>query len=346
MSRTEELYRRLLGLTRKGEAHTPLPSYKELTAHYGANIVVLREALARLEAEGRIYRRPRRGCFIAPPRHDRVVLLVHNVRYDRAGDEITDYGYEHLLYSISQAASGPGSRYAVIPVLLPEYLASLADLPLVYPGLCGIVFHATKAITEPMLERSLVHGVPVVYTGSDAWLSQMSPSVSKSVVRLCWRETDIANTMARHLAEHGHTRLGIIEKRHHLYPDDRIRHMREVMSITKSYMALESPEDEETRFRSFARGLTAVCAPNDFIAITAMNLAVRLGYRVPGQLSFVGFENNKFCNFSVCPLDSIEQPLARAGRGCIRALESDGNARPARARMKLRVVKRGSVAKR
>lgn len=45
-----------------------LPSERELQAHFSSTRITVREALARLESEGIIYRLNRKGWFISPPR--------------------------------------------------------------------------------------------------------------------------------------------------------------------------------------------------------------------------------------------------------------------------------------
>jgi GntR family transcriptional regulator len=48
--------------------HTPVPSERELSQAFGVSRMTARQAVAQLEQEGYVYRRPSRGTFVAEPR--------------------------------------------------------------------------------------------------------------------------------------------------------------------------------------------------------------------------------------------------------------------------------------
>ncbi|MFG6139424.1 UTRA domain-containing protein [Halomonas sp. B23F22_10] len=64
------LHQALLSLLEEGQpaAGGRLPSERQMMARFATTRITLREALAQLEAEGRIYRENRRGWFVSPPR--------------------------------------------------------------------------------------------------------------------------------------------------------------------------------------------------------------------------------------------------------------------------------------
>lgn len=76
-SRGQRIVEALLGRIDDGEwgADQRLPVERELAALFGCTRITLREALQRLEADGRIYRESRRGWFVSGAR----------VRYDPTG---------------------------------------------------------------------------------------------------------------------------------------------------------------------------------------------------------------------------------------------------------------------
>lgn len=69
---TESVYDRLCALVDElssaSSAALKLPSERELGERLATTRITLREALSRLESEGRIYRSNRRGWFLSPPR--------------------------------------------------------------------------------------------------------------------------------------------------------------------------------------------------------------------------------------------------------------------------------------
>lgn len=73
MQPTDSVYHRLYGLVDElasGESGrvAKLPSERELGEQLRTTRITLREALSRLESEGRVYRSNRRGWFLSPPR--------------------------------------------------------------------------------------------------------------------------------------------------------------------------------------------------------------------------------------------------------------------------------------
>jgi LacI family transcriptional regulator len=65
---------------------------------------------------------------------------------------------------------------------------------------------------------------------------------------------------------------------------------------------------------------TAVFAANDQSAIATMEVAGRLGMRVPDDLSVVGFDNVPEAALSIPPLTTVEQPIHEMGRRAVEML--------------------------
>lgn len=66
--KTIALYLQQLIHSGEFEQHSKLPSERELVARFSSTRITIREALLRLEADGDIYRRQRKGWFVAPKR--------------------------------------------------------------------------------------------------------------------------------------------------------------------------------------------------------------------------------------------------------------------------------------
>ncbi len=69
--------------------------------------------------------------------------------------------------------------------------------------------------------------------------------------------------------------------------------------------------------RSLADPPTAVLCYNDLAAIGLLAAAARMGLRVPGDLSVVGFDNIPMAAYAVPPLTTVEQPTAALGRAAV-----------------------------
>jgi DNA-binding LacI/PurR family transcriptional regulator len=68
------------------------------------------------------------------------------------------------------------------------------------------------------------------------------------------------------------------------------------------------------------RGLTAVFASNDLMAIGALLTLRRAGLRVPEDVSVIGFDNILQSSTMIPPLTTIEQPMNDLGQATVRLL--------------------------
>jgi LacI family transcriptional regulator len=65
---------------------------------------------------------------------------------------------------------------------------------------------------------------------------------------------------------------------------------------------------------------TAIFASNDNMAIGALHAAAALGYRVPEQLSIVGFDDSELARVVTPALTTVRQPLEEMGRMAVSLL--------------------------
>lgn len=65
------------------------------------------------------------------------------------------------------------------------------------------------------------------------------------------------------------------------------------------------------------RGVTAVQCYNDLVAMGLLNAALRNGYRVPHDLSIIGFDDLDIVSSLVVPLTTIHQPRQELGRHAV-----------------------------
>ncbi|WP_127491641.1 LacI family DNA-binding transcriptional regulator [Paenibacillus glycanilyticus] len=65
------------------------------------------------------------------------------------------------------------------------------------------------------------------------------------------------------------------------------------------------------------RGITAVFAASDEMAVGAMNAAIQLGIRVPEDLSVIGYDNIRLSRMIYPALTTVGQPLLQLGRDAV-----------------------------
>jgi DNA-binding LacI/PurR family transcriptional regulator len=77
-----------------------------------------------------------------------------------------------------------------------------------------------------------------------------------------------------------------------------------------------------------ARGVTAIFAGNDQMALGALSAATAAGLTVPGDVSIVGFDDVPEAAFYHPPLTTVRQDLAEAGRRAVALLLGESDAVP------------------
>ncbi|MDI7276650.1 MAG: substrate-binding domain-containing protein, partial [Anaerolineae bacterium] len=91
---------------------------------------------------------------------------------------------------------------------------------------------------------------------------------------------------------------------------------------------------------------TAVFCANDLMALGALEEAQRRGYRVPQDLSIVGFDDIDEAGWAAPPLTTIQQPPVRLGTAVAEALVErlNGRMEPLDESLSFSLVVRGSTA--
>jgi LacI family transcriptional regulator len=140
-----------------------------------------------------------------------------------------------------------------------------------------------------------------------------------------------ARLATEHLLELGHRRIGMLTGR----PDLQSARLRE-LGYRQALAAAGVPVDERIvhvgtydpgvaataarRLLAAADPPTAVFAANDLSAIATLDVARQLGFRVPEELSIVGFDNILDSALTNPPLTTVDQPIREMGRHAVNML--------------------------
>jgi DNA-binding LacI/PurR family transcriptional regulator len=68
---------------------------------------------------------------------------------------------------------------------------------------------------------------------------------------------------------------------------------------------------------ALARGVTAVLAFNDLMAVGVLNRLAARGVAVPGDISVVGFDDIEMSSMTTEPLTTVRMPMEAAGRAAV-----------------------------
>lgn len=143
--------------------------------------------------------------------------------------------------------------------------------------------------------------------------------------------TSGADQAVRHLLELGHRRIAAITgPREWLATEERRRGYHAALAAARilpdSSLVIESDFEIAGGARAAADLLalpdppTAIFAFNDNLAIGTIQAARAHGFRVPEDLSVVGFDNSEYASLITPTLTTVRQPLAEMGRTAVNLL--------------------------
>ncbi|MET9329067.1 substrate-binding domain-containing protein [Tsukamurella sp. NPDC003166] len=217
---------------------------------------------------------------------------------DEAGRAFRDPVIIGILDGVSAALASSPTSVLLIPDSVPE--ERLRTLPV-----DGIVAAGCSPALPQLRAAMSRRSVPVVTAGN-----QVDEIGSVGV------ENRAATTrLTDHLKELGHRAAGIVRLRHGDVERARTDAARTAFPDAPVAVTADSTIDEG--FRAGAelldRGLTAIIAQSDLLAVGVIRAAEVRGLRVPEDLSVVGFDGVRVDGFART-LTTIRQPIVEMGR--------------------------------
>jgi LacI family transcriptional regulator len=212
----------------------------------------------------------------------------------------------------------------------------------------GLVFVAAGMSTERLLDTLQASRVPIVVTDRETG-GVTADSLGIDNLRG-------GALAAQHLVDQGHQRIACIAGPLEGTPsDDRITGYLQVLEghslvphprmIARGNWKCESGCRCAEALLSAPSQPTAIFACNDMMAIGAISAASRMGFRVPEDLSVVGFDDVALASFYNPPLTTVSQPKYEAGSEAVAMLMEriDDPSIPARRKLlELALVARSS----
>jgi len=201
---------------------------------------------------------------------------------------------------------------------------------------------AKEQLYLDLLAEKQVDGVILVATGdcldSLPALSRRMPIVAVDRELPC-AEIDAALTDNRrggylatqHLMDLGHQRIACIAGPSHLTPSaERVGGYREALAhagiiLDEAWLVRGDFHPESGRKVALAllgrpNPATAIFACNDLMAIGVLRAAAESGYRIPGELAVVGFDDIELASYTYPQLTTVMQPEEEMGRRAVQLL--------------------------
>jgi DNA-binding LacI/PurR family transcriptional regulator len=155
-----------------------------------------------------------------------------------------------------------------------------------------------------------------------------------------------------HLRSLGHERIGLV-----LGPADHVPSRRKLAAFDAVTGGHDADLVERSRFsvegghaaaaRLIARGVSGIVCASDPLALGAIRAARRVGVRVPGELSVVGYDDSALMSCTDPPLTTVRQPIEAIGRAAVEMLVTQIEGSPVTAEelfFEPEIVARGSTA--
>jgi DNA-binding LacI/PurR family transcriptional regulator len=294
-----------------------VPSISEIMEQFNVSKVTAVRALAELEVEGVVQRKHGRGTFVSglTPKNrmarsrPSVFIIV---------PDMTNPFYSEVVGNIEKHVRDEGIAIELASTnYQPEVEQRLLATILAEERVAGIALISTQG---PHQFGEIPSDVPLVV------IDHCPAELEGKCVSITCDNFAGGHSAAVHLASLGHERVGYINVPYGSPRRlDGFRRGFEEHGIELGdhwVMTLESAWQIETEVLNFVSrlDLTALASVNDMIAMQAMQALRIQGYKIPEDISLVGYDNVEAARFLDVPLTTIEQyeeQMGRKGAECL-----------------------------
>ena len=288
-----------------------VPSISEIMEQFNVSKVTAVRALAELEAEGVVQRKHGRGTFVSglTPKNrltrqrPSVFIIV---------PDMTNPFYSEVVGNIEKHVRDEGIAVELAGTnYQPEIEQRLLATILAEERVAGIVLISTPG---PHHFEEIPTDVPLVT------VDHCPPELEGKCVSITCDNFTGGHSAAVHLASLGHERVGYINVPYgspHRLEGFRKGFEEHGVELGENWvMTLESAWHIEAEVLEFVSRweLTALASVNDMIAMQAMKALRSQGYKVPEEISLVGYDNVPAARYLDVPLTTIEQYEEQMGR--------------------------------
>lgn len=233
--------------------------------------------------------------------------------------DVAAWYYSRMLLAMAQACRAAG-WHLMVEVFERHALQEDADWSISLACEADAVIVLPPWSDHPAMLRALeALGLPAVRVAAQAAGYGMVVDV---------HDRAVSAQLVAHLIAQGHERIAMIgppsaqvasEQRHLGYRDAMAAAGLEAPEayLMRSSMTFESGAEAFAQLMALPVRPTAIVGVNDATALGAMSSALRLGFRIPQDLAFTGFDNSAESRSIWPPLTTVEQPFEAIARAAV-----------------------------
>ena len=245
-------------------------------------------------------------------------IIIENIEYE----EPHQFGYDFII-GFRQMSEPAGFPVDVVPMTKQQQKKTSFDVFMLQNDYAG-AFVLGFSLSDPWMKDFKTSHTPVVLYDNYIPGNPFTASIG----------IDNSEGMAMavsHLKELGHKRIGYLSSTlgSHIML---VRHKAFFHAMKQaglkadpsdcgtSYYVTQCIEKHLPRFLNM--GMTAIICSHDLIANAAMVQCQQLGYRIPKDISIIGFDDLPLCAYTSPPLTTIRQERTELGKCGYHALNS------------------------
>jgi LacI family transcriptional regulator len=296
-----------------------LPSFAELRERYGLHKTTVERAHLLLEQAGLVIREERRGIFVTPQRRLKKEGLKGVVGFSGMGHvfkETTPY-WTQLLAGVNEVLEAHSMQL----LLFGDHVTDIED------RVDGVLLNPAWVKPQARWQAKKWPAVSLFIADSNVEISSVGAD-----------DYFGQRQATQHLLDLGHRRIAYLyaqisalaPRRRAGYWDALqaagIRPDKHWMRALSGKPALDFRQTGRQSMAAWLRegwgelGCTAILMQNDGAALGAIEALEDAGYRVPQDVSVVGFDGTELCEYSRPRLTSVEVPLREIGQSAAELL--------------------------
>ena len=305
----------------KMSAGQRLPSLRTIASESGASMPTVQRAVAMMVSEGHLVSKLGSGTFVAE-KNDLNSKLI-GIAVPHADTHVGNFVSDSVV-SIKESLQNAGYCPVVLepPTGIWGTERDEEELKLIKHflelGVCGMIVDSSVSINSPVWKSLKQLPVPVVC------FNNCDNSFDLNYVAADNYAGGAAAAM--HFIEKGHSKLAIISSN---FSDSFsvVERVRGFVETLKEHgirieddklvnIKLNSKDEFIKKYESLPAQLgdtSGIFAVNDALAIKTMTAYRNLGYRIPEQISFIGFDDSSLCEHLNPRLTSVNQLSSKMG---------------------------------